>query len=167
MSLNHCRPPAVSGLAAVGAGLLWLCGSLTRFSRPSWWRRCWPISAIPASLVGRLAHSARRGGGNGDLRSGRAADAADPDPHTHGLSRAWRWCSGYPTLSICSTARYCHGSRRSSASSSELDAGAIRKWLAGNWDTAQDVLTLLLAQARTGGLALVGVVGEPVPVCRW
>ena len=48
----------------------------------------------------------------------------------------------------------------------ELDAGAIRKWLAGNWDTAQDVLTLLLARARTGGLALVGW-WRTCSWCRW
>ena len=42
----------------------------------------------------------------------------------------------------------------------QLDAGAIRKWLAGNWSTAQDVLTLLLARARSGGMALVGVVAN-------
>ena len=75
---------------------------------------------------------------------------------------AWRWCSGYPTLSICSTtAKVCHGSRRSSASKLELDAGAIRKWLARQLGHRPGRCSaLLLARAPAGGLALVGVVAD-------
>ncbi len=42
----------------------------------------------------------------------------------------------------------------------QLDVGAVRKWLAGNWDTAQDVLGLLLARAKTSGMAALAVLGN-------
>ena len=42
----------------------------------------------------------------------------------------------------------------------QLDVSAVRKWLSGNWDTAQDVLTLILARAKTSGLALLGILGN-------
>ena len=42
----------------------------------------------------------------------------------------------------------------------QLDVAAVRKWLAGNWDTAQDVLTVILAQAKTSGVALLGILGN-------
>lgn len=42
----------------------------------------------------------------------------------------------------------------------QLDVSAVRTWLSGNWDTAQDVLTLVLARAKTSGLALLGIVGN-------
>lgn len=42
----------------------------------------------------------------------------------------------------------------------QLDVDALRKWLAGNWDTAQDVLGLVLARAKTSGVAVLGVIGN-------
>ncbi|MCB1890105.1 MAG: AI-2E family transporter [Rhodocyclaceae bacterium] len=42
----------------------------------------------------------------------------------------------------------------------QLHVGAVRQWVAGNWDTAQDVLGLLLARAKTSGVAVIGLVGN-------
>ena len=42
----------------------------------------------------------------------------------------------------------------------QLDVGAVRKWLAGNWDTAQDVLGLVLARAKTSGIAALAIAGN-------
>ncbi|MCB1956720.1 MAG: AI-2E family transporter [Rhodocyclaceae bacterium] len=42
----------------------------------------------------------------------------------------------------------------------QLDVGAVRKWVAGNWDTAQDVIGLLLDRAKTSGVAVIALMGN-------
>lgn len=42
----------------------------------------------------------------------------------------------------------------------QFDVAAVRAWVAGNWDTAQDVLGLLLARAKTGGGAALAFLGN-------
>ncbi len=39
----------------------------------------------------------------------------------------------------------------------ELDAEQFRSWMAEHWDSAQELLPILLNQLKTGGLALIGV----------
>ncbi|NMG75240.1 AI-2E family transporter [Aromatoleum diolicum] len=39
----------------------------------------------------------------------------------------------------------------------QLDAAFVRGWIAEHWDTAQDLIPVVLGQLRQGGLALLGV----------
>lgn len=42
----------------------------------------------------------------------------------------------------------------------QLDVELARSWLRDNWSNAQDIIPVLLAQARAGGLALLGFIAN-------